>query len=105
MTGLYRIRGTAGQVRYRKEQDVRNAKTVSSRKKETRKQERHTSSRHAELPRSREYNTAPVSKARDGKSSTKSGTSSETDTVTATAAGSARSAGSAGSTAKPAELE
>ena len=51
----------------------------------------------------REYNTALISKARDGKSSTKSGTSSETDT--AIAAKSVESAGSTGLIAKPAESE
>ena len=54
----------------------------------------------------REYNTAPVSKARDGKLSTKSGTSSETDTATAVeSAESVGSAGSTGTTAKPVESE
>ena len=91
MTGLYGICGTAGQARYRNEQDVRNAKTVLLRKKETRKQEirkqeRYASSRYAELPELKEYNTAPVSKVRDGKLSIKSGTSSETNIVAELAA-------------------
>ena len=52
----------------------------------------------------REYNTAPVSKARDGKSSTEVGTSLETDTVVELA-GSAELVGLAKSAAKLAESE
>ena len=49
----------------------------------------------------REYNTALVSKARDSKTSTKSGTSPETDTVIAATA----AAKSVKPAAEPAELE
>ena len=98
MIGLYGIRRAA--------RHARNAKTVLLNKPG--KQKRYINSRCAELPRSKECNTAPVSRARDGKLSSKSGTSlkavTEIDiaTVTATAV---RSVKSAGLTAKPAELE
>ena len=105
MTGLYRIRGIAGQAKYRNKQDVRNAKIVLLKKKEIRKQKRYVSSRHAELSKLKEYNTAPVSRVRDSKSSTKLGISLEIDIATATAAELARLVKSVGSTVKPVELE